>query len=134
MSSSLTPIPLVIAETEEENLKLAAQIAAANLLFAEQAISARVIDPTNMTLNSLIAVADHSYKVSGMQKKQEPKEQTGKFVFNILFSGGKTVTLAPEEHVGASASSPLAMAREAAALVGLPARPDIQFSDSPEFL
>lgn len=85
-----TKPPLAIGDSEEKNLELASSIASVNLLFAQQELGKRIIDPT-VTTKTLLDVAEHSYKVSGMQKKQEPKEQGGKFVFNINFSGGKQV-------------------------------------------
>ena len=93
-SNQLTP---PVSTNEEENLKLAAQVASINLVYAQKELALRVVDPTIST-KGLLDIAEHSYKVSGMAKKQEAKEDTGKFVFNINFSGGQTLKL--EKDIG----------------------------------
>ena len=92
MDTTQTPPPTAtpqyaLTSTEEGNLKLAAQIASANLLIAQQTLGERIIDPT-ITTKGLLDIAEHSFKVSGMAKKQEAKEESGKFIFNIHFPGG----------------------------------------------
>lgn len=88
-----------ISANEEDNLRLAAQIASVNLLYAQREVANRIIDPSLPT-KVLLDLAEHSYKVSGMAKKNEAKEETGKFVFNIHFSGGKDLRI--EKEINAS--------------------------------
>lgn len=123
---------------EEATLKLASDIASVNLLFAQQELGRRIVDP-NVTTRALLDIAEHSYKVSGMQKKQEPKEHQGRFVFNINFRG-ETVTISKETDMVdvTPEPSPMDMVREAASLVGSDAadvltRKQINFDDAPEF-
>ena len=113
---------------EEKTLALAAELAAANLLFAQQELGMRIVDPT-ITTKGLLDIAEHSYKVSGMAKKQEAKDDGGRVVFNINFSGGKTLTL--EKDVGGSSAdtTPQTLAFDAANLLAL----DVSFDDAPEF-
>lgn len=73
---------LPVSASDEENLTLAAKIASVNLLFAQRELGKRIIDPT-ITTKGLLDIAEHSYKVSGMQKKVEKPDESGKFVFNI---------------------------------------------------
>lgn len=84
-----------ISANEDDNLRLAAQIASVNLLYAQREVANRIIDPSLPT-KVLLDLAEHSYKVSGMAKKNEAKEETGKFVFNIHFSGGKDLRIEKE--------------------------------------
>lgn len=84
MDSDLSNLTPPISQNEDENLKLAAELASANLLFAQTELGKRIIDPT-ITTKGLLDIAEHSYKVSGMAKKQEVKEDSGKFVFNIIY-------------------------------------------------
>ena len=81
-----------LTATEEGNLKLAASIASANLLIAQQALGERIIDPT-ITTKGLLDIAEHSFKVSGMAKKQEAKEESGKFIFTIVMGDGADVRI-----------------------------------------
>ena len=122
---------LPVAFTEEENLKLAAQIASANLLFAQQALSERIIEPS-LTTKGLLDIAEHSYKVSGMQKKQEPTDQQGKFIFNIIMGGGETVKI--EKEIGGNtlenAPETLENLSESANLLV----ESLSFADAPEFI
>jgi hypothetical protein len=78
--------------TEEENLKLASQMAAVNLLYAQREIAHRITDPT-ITSKGLLDFAEHSFKVSGMAKKQEGKEESNRFVFNIIMGDNETVRI-----------------------------------------
>ena len=117
-----------VTATEEGNLKLAASIASANLLIAQQALGERIIDPT-ITTKGLLDIAEHPFKVSGMAKKQEAKEESGKFIFNIHFPGGD---LKIEKTVGGEViddSTPNALLEAATTLV---ANVD-PFPDCPEF-
>ena len=122
---------LPVAFTEEENLKLASQIASANLLFAQEALAQRIIEPS-LTTKGLLDIAEHSYKVSGMQKKQEPAEQQGRFIFSIVMGGGETVKI--EKEIGGNtlenAPETVEMLSECAnTLVE-----SLSFDDAPEFL
>lgn len=119
-----------VAFTEEENLKLASQIASANLLFAQEALAQRVIEPS-LTTKGLLDIAEHSYKVSGMQKKQEPAEQQGKFIFNIIM-GGETVKI--EKEIGGNT---LENAPETVEMLSVGANTlveSLSFADAPEFI
>ena len=123
--NSLTP-PI---GTEEENLKLASQLASINLLFAQQELAHRIIEP-NITTKGLLDIAEHSYKVSGMQKKQEPSEQQGKFIFNIIMGGGKSVSI--EKEIGGDTlehDTPESLTEAANTLVE-----SLSFDNAPEFV
>lgn len=113
---------MAVGDTEEKNLELSAKIASVNLLFAQQALGQRIIDPT-ITTKGLLDIAEHSYKVSGMQKKQEPKDQGGKFVFNINLGGGQQL------HIEKDVTSELVEATPATLL----AEATDLFADAPEF-
>lgn len=70
-----------------EQARLLAEI---NLVFIQEEIGRRVIDPTLAT-RALIDMGEHSYKVSGMAAKQQPKEGGNrvKIVFNIPAIGDR---------------------------------------------
>lgn len=130
MDSDLTNSTPQLVSNEETTLKLASELAAANLLFAQQEIGHRIIDPT-ITTKALLDIAEHSFKVSGMAKKQEAKADTGRFVFNIHFSGSDPMKIEkvinPED---VDDTSPEALAAEAAnVLVPMVSA----FPESPEF-
>ena len=119
---------MAVGDTEEKNLELSAKIASVNLLFAQQALGQRIIDPT-ITTKGLLDIAEHSYKVSGMQKKQEPKDQGGKFVFNFNLGGGKQLHI--EKEVAGQLveqDTPDMLAVSANTLVE-----SLSFGDAPEF-
>ena len=121
---------LPVVFTEEENLKLAAQIASANLLFAQEALAKRVIEPS-LTTKGLLDIAEHSYKVSGMQKKQEPVDQQGRFIFNILL-GGETLKIEKEIGGNTLENAPEtvnSLSESANTLVE-----SLSFADAPEFI
>ena len=132
-----------LADMDELNvdsaLQLASEVATVNLLFAHQELGRRIVDPS-VTTRALLDIAEHSYKVSGMQKKQEPKEQQGRFVFNINFRG-ETMTISKETDMidVTPEPSPMDMVREAAAIASDASKPDkltrkqIDFDDAPEF-
>ena len=90
----ITPPPI---STEEENLKLASQMASVNLLYAQREIALRITDPT-ISSKGLLDFAEHSFKVSGMAKKQEGKEESNRFVFNIIMGDNETVRI--EKDIG----------------------------------
>jgi hypothetical protein len=124
MTSDLIDLPPPVG-TEEQNLKLASEIAAVTLLTAEHKIAKLLADPT-LTFNQMMAIGEHAYKVSGMAKKQEPMEQQGKFVFNINFGGGGSVSiekLNTTEPIDVT-PTPMSLAKDAAS---------IDFSSAPEF-
>lgn len=75
------------AADAETSLELAQQLACVNLAYIQERIGERMLDPTTTT-KALLDMGEHSYKVSGMAKKAESKEDQGRFVFNINFSGG----------------------------------------------
>lgn len=132
-----------LADMDELNvdsaLQLASEVATVNLLFAQQELGRRIVDP-NVTSRALLDIAEHSYKVSGMQKKQEPKEQQGRFVFNINFRG-ETMTISKETDMidVTPEPSPMDLVREAAAIASDDTtknkltRKQIDFDDAPEF-
>lgn len=106
----------------EGNLKETADIAAATGLLATQALAKRVVmDAETMTTKQLIDVAEHSAKMSGLLKRQEAKDDTGRFVFNILYRGGEVETIA-DKVIEAADADPLVNFRAA-----------IDFSNAPEF-
>lgn len=114
--------------TEDENLKLASQLASINLLFAQQELAHRIVEPS-ITTKGLLDIAEHSYKVSGMQKKQEPTDQQGKFVFNILFSGGQSVKIEKEISGETLPDTPESLTEAANTLVE-----SLSFDNAPEFV
>ncbi len=123
--------PLIYGDTPDENLKMAADYAAINLLTVQQEIALRLLQP-NMTSKMLLDFGEHSFKVSGAQKKQEVKDAAPAFVLNINL-GDKTLHIAPERSVDGEVvddPSPMDLVREAASQGLLKA--DI-FEDAPEF-
>lgn len=129
MDSELTTSPPISAN-EEENLKLAAQIASVNLLFAQRELGKRLIDPTLSTKN-LLDIAEHSYKTSGMAKKNDGKEDTGKVILNINFRTRDPVRIEKVINPEQVADTPATLAEAANALVS---RTDVEFPDCPEFV
>lgn len=124
MSYEQTDLPIPIG-TEEQNLKLASEVAAVTLLTAEYKLAKMLSDPT-LTFNQTLAIGEHAYKVSGMAKKQEPTEQQGKFVFNINFNSGRSVSIEKTnttEPIDVT-PTPMSLAHEAVS---------IDFSSAPEF-
>ena len=118
---------------EETTLKMASDIASVNLLFAEQELGRRIVD-TNLTTRALLDIAEHSYKVSGMQKKQEPKSVGERFsiTINIPPLGGKppeTIVLEScdrgDVELPTPTQTPTALLTEASSL--------IDWSTTPEF-
>jgi len=75
----------ILPESSLPPLEQARLLAELNLLYAQEELSRRIID-TTITTKSLLDMAEHSYKVSGMAVKNQPKEPTGsgvKIVFNM---------------------------------------------------
>jgi len=75
-SPTNTDFPSLPVGTPEENLKLASDLAAINLLFVQQEVSRRILEPS-LTSKMLLDFGEHSFKVSGMQKKQDRSENGG---------------------------------------------------------
>lgn len=96
-TTDLTP---PISEHEEDNLRLASQMASVNLLYAQRQLAERIIDPT-ITTKGLLDIAEHSYKVSSMAKKQEAKGGAEGAGFSIVINlpNGQTATLGTNEKV-----------------------------------
>lgn len=86
------PVGLTFGTTEE-NLRSASDYAAINLLTIQDAVQRRLLDSNSMTIRQLIDLGEHAYKVSGMQKRQEVKDDGGKFIFNIVMGDGQSVTI-----------------------------------------
>lgn len=76
--------------TEDQKLELASKLATVNLLFVQQELGRRAVDPTTTT-RQLLDIGEHSYKVSGMAKKQEPENHDNKFVYVINMGDTKLV-------------------------------------------
>lgn len=136
--SNPTDFPVLPVGTPEDNLKLASDLAAINLLFVQQEIANRITAPT-ITSKMLLDFGEHSYKVSGMQKKQEVKDVAPAFVLNINM-GDKTLHIAPERAIDAEVEqTPMGLVREAAAQGLAPLSqfaldiPDTIFDNAPEF-
>lgn len=85
-----------ISANEEDNLRLAAQIASVNLLYAQREVANRIIDPSLPT-KVLLDLAEHSYRVSGAAKKAEQKDVGPGFSIVINLPGGQTATIGKQE-------------------------------------
>lgn len=92
MDSNQTPSPL--PETKEDTLTLVAKVAELNLLFAQQEIGRRIVDP-DIPTKVLLELAEHSYKTSGMAKKQEVADPSqNRAIIQIVLPGsGREITL-----------------------------------------
>lgn len=113
----------------EGNLKETAEIAAANGLLATQALAKRVVlDAETMTTKQLIDIAEHSAKLSGLLKRQEAKDDTGRFIFTIDL-GDASVTVEARQEREVIDVDPMASVR---ATLAPAAAADI-FADAPEF-
>jgi hypothetical protein len=136
MNSTSTDLEIPLG-SEEQNLKLASKIASVTLLYAQQELCKRAIDPT-VTTRGLLDISEHSYKVSGMAKKQEPAEKQGKVIFNINLGDGQVISLQQEKDVTPAPDTyddPMAAARDAITLTQ-PAdtlAPTDIFAEAPEF-
>lgn len=121
MDSNQTPS---LPETEADTLALVSQVAELNLLFAQQEIGRRIVDPALPT-KVLLELAEHSYKTSGMAKKQEAKTQGSGFSLIINFPEGNQVRLEKVvEHE--TVDTPESLLEEV--------RPVLNFEEAPEFL
>lgn len=119
----------LIARGLEGNLKETADIAAATGLLATQALAKRVVmDAEIMTTKQLIDVAEHSAKLSGLLKRQEAKDDTGRFIFTIDL-GDASVTVEARQEREVIDVDPMASVR---ATLAPAAAADI-FADAPEF-
>lgn len=118
---------------EDKILEAAAQTAMVNLLFLEQEIGRRILSP-DLNNRTLIDMAEHSYKVSGMAKKQEPKDMAGRFVFTIDLGDDRTITIEQDMEPAQVEDDPMHLAREAVAVLE-PANTLARgvFDDAPEF-
>lgn len=127
-----TPLesPMALVERGlEGNLKETAEIAAANGLLATQALAKRVVlDAETMTTKQLIDIAEHSAKLSGLLKRQEAKDDTGRFIFTIDL-GDASVTVEARHEREVIDVDPMASVR---ATLAPAAAADI-FADAPEF-
>ena len=90
-----------------------------NLLFIQEELGRRVLDPT-MHTKDLLSAGEHSYKVSGMAAKQEVKADTSRFVFNIIMNGGNVSVDASQhpEVIDVPVADIQALADEAPDLLG----------------
>ena len=81
-----------VAGTDAGNAALVASTSLAILALVEQTLLERVATQAD-TLNTraLIDMGEHAFKVSGLAKKQEAKDDTGKFVFNIIMGDGNDI-------------------------------------------
>ena len=113
----------------EGNLKETAEIAAANGLLATQALAKRVVmDADTMTTKQLIDIAEHSAKLSGLLKRQEAKDDTGRFIFTIDL-GDASVTVEARQEREVIDVDPMDAVRVALA----PAAVEDIFAEAPEF-
>lgn len=122
-----------LADMDELNvdsaLQLASEVATVNLLFAQQELGRRIVDPS-VTTRALLDIAEHSYKVSGMQKKQEPKAAGERFsiTINIPQIGAKppeTLVLeASPEALEDAQNTPETLVKEAAGLIDWETTPE----------
>lgn len=128
--NSLTP---ALADMDELNvdsaLQMASEAATVNLLFAQQELGRRIVDP-DVTTRALLDIAEHSYKVSGMQKKQEPKTAGERFsiTINIPQIGAKppeTLVLeASPEALEDDRNTPETLVKEAVGLIDWETTPE----------
>lgn len=122
-----------LADMDELNvdsaLQLASEVATVNLLYAQQELGRRIVDP-NVTSRALLDIAEHSYKVSGMQKKQEPKAAGERFsiTINIPQIGAKPpetlVIEASPEALEDAQNTPETLVKEAAGLIDWETTPE----------
>lgn len=122
-----------LADMDELNvdsaLQLASEVATVNLLFAQQELGRRIVDPS-VTTRALLDIAEHSYKVSGMQKKQEPKAAGERFsiTINIPQIGAKPpetlVIEASPEALEDAQNTPETLVKEAAGLIDWETTPE----------
>ncbi|MGB4467561.1 MAG: hypothetical protein WBI41_05860 [Azovibrio sp.] len=113
-----------LPETGADTLALVSQVAELNLLFAQQEIGRRIVDP-DLPTKVLLELAEHSYKTSGMAKKQEAKTQGSGFSLIINFPEGNQVRLEKVvEHEQVDTAESLLEE----------VRPIINFGDAPEFV
>lgn len=126
MNSNFPTVP--VADTPEENLKQAAEIAAVNLLFAQQKLGERLLDPT-ITTKGLLDIAEHSHKVSGMGKKAEAVDpNAGRALVQIILPGSGGEILIGGSSVSED-SSPNVLDAEARALVNFDSAPEFSLAN-----
>ena len=122
MDSNQTPS---LPETGADTLALVSQVAELNLLFAQQEIGRRIVDP-ELPTKVLLELAEHSYKTSGMAKKQEPTEGAGRALVQIILPGsGREITVGGGQAKGRGADTVETLVEEV--------RPLINWSEAPEF-
>ena len=121
MTSDTTDL-LIPVGTEDENLRLSSQIASINLLFAQKELGQRITDP-NITTKGLLEIAEHSYKVSGMAKKQEAKTAGPAFSITINIpqaDGGERSVVIGESSIAEVQDEVAALVDESITLFGEP--------------
>lgn len=74
--------PVIAPETALSPLDSSRLQAELNLKFAQEELARRVVDPTIST-KALLDIAEHSFKVSGMAAKNQPKEAGTGFSITI---------------------------------------------------
>jgi len=119
MENSLIPTTTAVSDEEaiKQALEQARVQAVANLAFAQEEMGRRILEPT-LNTKTLLDLAEHAYKVSGMAAKQKEQEAPNdRFVFNINFSGSKlTVESSPIHNEPIDVTpSPMDAVREALA-------------------
>ena len=113
-----------LPETKEDTLALVAKVAELNLLFAQQEIGRRIVDP-DIPTKVLLELAEHSYKTSGMAKKQEAKAAGPGFSLVINFPEGNQMRLEKVVEGAVHEDTPESLLEEV--------RPVINWDAAPEF-
>lgn len=70
-------------QTRDQTDILSSETASINLLFIQQEIGRRIATDPSLSMRQLIDAGEHSYKVSGLAKKQEPERDDNMFVYVI---------------------------------------------------
>jgi hypothetical protein len=101
-----------------ETLEKSRMLATANLMFAQEEIGRRILEPT-LTTKTLLELAEHSYKVSGMAARNEPKSTGPGFSITIKLPGTAT-----------SEPTVIELSQEADRIIDLPQTPAYLLADS----
>ena len=127
----------VISSDHKTNGDLAAYVATANVLLIQQRV-AEILNNDIGTLpnKTLMEFGAHALAVSGITKKQEAKDEGGRFILNINMRG-KTLRVEKEINGDGGETPALddaALPEGFAELTNrLAATLDLDFSDAPEF-
>ncbi len=133
MSSTSPTLPSILDRdpaslTSDECLDAAVELAKSGFyLQFRNFVEFTTLNFDNMTFAQKKDSLEMLNRVSGLAKRQEVKDDGGKFVFNIVYRGGEVKEISGPVTLEAAADTPDPLAKMRASAA------DISFDDAPEF-